>query len=588
MKKRRLPVLLLFALFLAACMQGGLISILLPGIAPRTLILFALLSGLLCVAVVLVCLALWSRRDKQLLRTLQALHGNDVLDLSVEFPAGSLGSQSWMEASLNAFTYALNSIFLDIVSATRKFNLFSADIYFSSRQLSEQSKQQAERMSSILDKAAGFRNNLGVLSTDLEGLLQDLDKSAALYNELDSTNLEAKRQLLPLVTDLEAVREQALSGRQRMDSSLDALEQLTGMIADLHHKIDHMNSQTQQIGRVLSGIQDIADRTHVLATNASIEAARVGKAGLGFRVIAGEVRTLASNSREAILEVEAFLRASSDDTKAGARLSGACAQKAAELKQLSDNSAQVFRQIDDGVGRISTEMTAYTNVFNRQHTVLSAVLQASTSFNAAIERFNGEIHAQISGYTQIHADVEGAAQGALAAEHAAQVLSQLGTYLKLGGQELNHIVAACKSSEVRLLRHLKRKEKRRVMLYNLEVLDGPRVIGHLGDISPSGLLLYCDEQPSIGQSRTVHIRLPLSYGELPEIELTIIPRRIEAEASYYRVGCSLESVDSHRLAQIEMIITNYTVDQGLDHALTGRPAEVSGLDSDHAEELEEL
>lgn len=588
MKKRPVLLLLCFVLLLSASVQGSLLFVLLPGLSVLSAALLAIVFGACSVALVGLALFFWSKPGRLVSRLVTKLHDGDTIDLSVEFPDGSLGSRQWLEKALNGFTCALNSIFLDIVSATRKFNLFSSDIYFSSRQLSDQSKHQAEAMELILQKAAGFRKSLGGLSKDLTGLLEELDTSLRLYEELADTNAGAKSQLQPLVADMDDARAQALSGRQKMDSSLASLDELTGLIAELHNKIDHMNSQTQQIGRVLSGLQDIADRTHVLATNASIEAARVGKVGQGFRVIAGEVRTLASNSREAIAEVEAFLRASSEDTRTGARLSGACASKAAELKQLSDNSAHAFRLIDNGIGRISTRMSEYTEGFKRQDSVLDAVLKANAAFNQAINGFNGEIQAQISGYTSIHGEVETAARGAAAADHAAQVLAQLATYLKLGGQELNHTVAACKSSEARFMRQLQRKEKRRVMLYNLEVFEGPQLLGHLGDISPSGLLLYCEQTLPVGQLRTVAIRLPLSYGDQPDIILAIIPRRTEKEASYYRIGCSLETKDTATLSHIDMIITNYTVDKGLDIGSAVQSDSGGRAGSEPAEELEAL
>ncbi|MBU0936523.1 MAG: hypothetical protein KKC64_12955, partial [Spirochaetes bacterium] len=483
MKRKNRMVLFPLAGLLAGAVEACVLWLLFPQLTAWQLLAAALVAGLVCLLLGLVLLLLLRGREPSLTTAMASLHETDVIDLAVELPEDAVAGQDWLLKRINSFTYKLNSIFLDIVAAIRKFNLFSADIYFSSRQLADLSDRQAAGMGLILQKAAGFSATLSALASEVQDLMQRTRHSAELYSELDSVTAEATGSLQPLVTTMGDARERALAGRGKMDISSQSADELSRLIAGLDAKLDNMNKRTEQIGQVLAGIQDIADRTHVLATNASIEAARVGKLGLGFRVIAGEVRTLAANSREAIVEVEAFLKSSSEDIRQSAQLSGACARKAEELKTLAGTSVEAFGGIEQGISEIVSGMDSFRNVFSRQHQVLDEVLRVSELVNSSMQRFDTEIQAQLDGYRGIHGQVQEAADGAAASAHSAKVLSQLGTYLKLGGQELNHIVDACKVSEVRLYRHLKRKEKRRTMLYNLEVFEGDALLGHLGDIS---------------------------------------------------------------------------------------------------------
>ena len=587
-------VLFPLAGLLAGAVEACVLWLLFPQLTAWQLLAAALVAGLVCLLLGLVLLLLLRGREPSLTTAMASLHETDVIDLAVELPEDAVAGQDWLLKRINSFTYKLNSIFLDIVAAIRKFNLFSADIYFSSRQLADLSDRQAAGMGLILQKAAGFSATLSALASEVQDLMQRTRHSAELYSELDSVTAEATGSLQPLVTTMGDARERALAGRGKMDISSQSADELSRLIAGLDAKLDNMNKRTEQIGQVLAGIQDIADRTHVLATNASIEAARVGKLGLGFRVIAGEVRTLAANSREAIVEVEAFLKSSSEDIRQSAQLSGACARKAEELKTLAGTSVEAFGGIEQGISEIVSGMDSFRNVFSRQHQVLDEVLRVSELVNSSMQRFDTEIQAQLDGYRGIHGQVQEAADGAAASAHSAKVLSQLGTYLKLGGQELNHIVDACKVSEVRLYRHLKRKEKRRTMLYNLEVFEGDALLGHLGDISLSGLLLFSEQELPVGKPRLVHIQLPLSYDQVPDVSLQIQPRRLEREGNYYRIGCSLDSSNPAGRNGIEMIITSYTVSNGLDQAVELQAAPASAVLSavaesdDDLEELEEL
>ncbi|MCP4031850.1 MAG: hypothetical protein GY734_11495, partial [Herbaspirillum sp.] len=70
-------------------------------------------------------------------------------------------------------------------------------------------------------------------------------------------------------------------------------------------RMDALVTASNQIGKVIGVIKDIADQTNMLALNATIEAAGAGDAGKGFAVVAGEVKELAKQSADATGEISA-------------------------------------------------------------------------------------------------------------------------------------------------------------------------------------------------------------------------------------------------------------------------------------------
>lgn len=84
---------------------------------------------------------------------------------------------------------------------------------------------------------------------------------------------------------------------QDINQAVEGTARLSALFADLAEK-------AKSIASVTGSIQDVSDRTNILAINASIEAARAGSVGKGFRIIANEVRTLAGQTGDFAKTIE--------------------------------------------------------------------------------------------------------------------------------------------------------------------------------------------------------------------------------------------------------------------------------------------
>ncbi|WP_323796505.1 methyl-accepting chemotaxis protein [Nisaea sp.] len=86
---------------------------------------------------------------------------------------------------------------------------------------------------------------------------------------------------------------------QNVGRNLDLATGISGTVDSAVSKLSELSSAIDGILKLLDGIKSIAGQTNMLALNATIEAARAGEAGLGFAVVAREVKMLATDSREA-------------------------------------------------------------------------------------------------------------------------------------------------------------------------------------------------------------------------------------------------------------------------------------------------
>ncbi len=125
-------------------------------------------------------------------------------------------------------------------------------------------------------------------------------------------------------------------GQKAAAQTADTMSRITGDTERLAEVIKDLGSRSEEIGRIVDVITDIASQTNLLALNAAIEAARAGEYGRGFAVVADEVRKLAEDSaREAKLigqEVDNIRRTMESAVRSVARWPKRSGVEAAWLK----------------------------------------------------------------------------------------------------------------------------------------------------------------------------------------------------------------------------------------------------------------
>lgn len=115
------------------------------------------------------------------------------------------------------------------------------------------------------------------------------------------------------------------------------------------HKIIELNSKTAEVGKVLEVITAISEQTNLLALNAAIEAARAGEQGRGFAVVADEVRSLATRTRDSINEIQGTIVRLQDDAHQAVdsmnQASAQAEQKAADVANVAELLRSITSQI---------------------------------------------------------------------------------------------------------------------------------------------------------------------------------------------------------------------------------------------------
>jgi methyl-accepting chemotaxis protein len=236
----------------------------------------------------------------------------------------------------------------------------------------------------------------------------DMEKKAGYINKAAERGLEGSNVGLKTVKNLV--------------NNMNGIKDSAGLTAQ---SISILSKRSEEIGRTLRVITDIASQTNLLALNAAIEAARAGDAGRGFAVVAEEIRKLAEDSRKSAVEIEKIIGDVQKDTHAAGKAIETMEASVKEGNQATIESERIFQEISK-----STEET-----FNFSKDILTA----TSGQKSAIDSMAKNIE-------QIVVVAEETAAGSQEVASSSQMINTGMTEISKAGDELSHVSSELRSS----------------------------------------------------------------------------------------------------------------------------------------------
>jgi methyl-accepting chemotaxis protein len=219
----------------------------------------------------------------------------------------------------------------------------------------ERDEQKTQRDTMLAELAAQFERTVGEVVSGVASASSQLQSTAATMAEAAD---ETSRQTGEVATSIEEANAGATAAAAASDqfamsigeisrqaaSSANLARKATGSANEADRTISNLSASAEQVGEIVELIHTIAQRTNLLALNASIEAARGGEAGRGFAVVASEVKELAMQTSRATDQVAEQIRAMQDTT--GASVS-ALRKIAEQIEQLESTSVSIASAVDE-------------------------------------------------------------------------------------------------------------------------------------------------------------------------------------------------------------------------------------------------
>lgn len=261
-------------------------------------------------------------------------------DLTVSVEESGTDEIGRLEMALNTSVTSMRSVLQSVAHGADTLSAAAEELSVRSMETTGNTRAQSDKTNQIAAAAQEMTATIGEISHNAE-TASGMSRKAA---------------------------DSATNGGEVMQAATATMEQIAAATASVADKIDSLARRSEEIGKVVSVIQEISEQTNLLALNAAIEAARAGEHGRGFAVVAGEVRRLAERTKGATEEIATTIRSIQEETQQtlsvmqGSRTAVESGMKETNRAYQSlDSIIHSAREVDHMIELIATAATEQTS-----------------------------------------------------------------------------------------------------------------------------------------------------------------------------------------------------------------------------------
>lgn len=399
MKSGKLSPLLIFMMLMLAATMAGMAWSVLSGasaVADNTALWFAV-GGIVMVAIIAILMVRDTRKQLAEQATQNERNQAAILQLLDEIADLAEGDLSIHASVTENFTGAIAD---SINFAIDQMRGLVSNINHLSVQVAKAASETQATAADLASAAENQAKQIGAAS-------QAINEMAVSIDHVSSNAAES-------AAVAERAVEIANKGADVVQDTITGMDTIRGQIQETAKRIKRLGESSQEIGDIVSLINDIADQTNILSLNAAIQASMAGDAGRGFAVVADEVQRLAERSAEATKQIADLVKTIQADTNEAVASMEQATNGVVQATRLADAAGQALGEIESVSEQLSNLIVTMSRDAQQQYesaTVVSssmAKIQETTNLTSSGTRQTAEAIGKLSDLArELQASVSG-------------------------------------------------------------------------------------------------------------------------------------------------------------------------------------
>ncbi|MEC2054038.1 globin-coupled sensor protein [Peribacillus psychrosaccharolyticus] len=248
-------------------------------------------------------------------------------------------------------------------------------------------RQNAEMMHKTYTQGRqAIQSEITVVSHDLVSLAE---KTIASVETLVNSSIEVKNQMAASIEQSETVQAKSVEGQEKLNELLTKIYLINNDTQAMTDRTLQLVTSTQRIKEIVRIVEEIAEKTNMLAINAAIEAARAGEHGRGFAVVSQEVRKLSEQTKDSVSEIRTLITASDVNTEKVMESLNHVKSAVESGVMTSKETKQVFTHIAESIIESARTLFTIDRKMNELVYVIEEIGEATASVSASAEQLNG-------------------------------------------------------------------------------------------------------------------------------------------------------------------------------------------------------
>ena len=323
----------------------------------------------------------------------EVLRGTQMLSSGVLDEAKSVEETSRSIAEINASMHSVGESLQTLSNLSQSTSTSVMRMATSINQVSENADELAQFVEETAFAIEDMANTVRKVADSTEALAESAEKTVRAMEAIDNSTRSIGESVNETTMLADEVARSADSGSELVAETASSMSKIKDAIDAATETITRLGKRSDQIGEVTHVINEIADRTHLLALNAAILAAQAGTQGRGFRIVADEIKELSERTSASTREIEEVVKAVREDVSETIERVAVGGQRADAGVDLASRAAILLAEIRDKTNAASDRIRLIADSTAIQAAESHTVLEAADLVRQqarGIERATGE------------------------------------------------------------------------------------------------------------------------------------------------------------------------------------------------------